>query len=262
MLVSHKEELQCVTLYEQLKKLIAEGADSTLTEDTRGLTVLHFAVYKRKVELVKHIFQHASLKQCEILLNAKKNKTQSTAASIAEYNKNKEIICLLKEKEGQISKSKEELTWIFKDLKMLKKKTETDKQFVYERIKQFIKDGWGSTVTDDRGLTFLHYAAVFQDIILGHLIKDNAEPEEYRALLSVQSQKQQLTPYDIVFNSEQKNSEYENLLKLLKPEENQNVSQPSSQPSYGQVTFFSPTRLSNSDELELESSQAISSPAM
>ena len=249
MRLAHGQEPQCATFYEQLKQLIAEGVDPTVTQNIIGVTILHAAVYIGDIELVTHILQHASLKQCAILLNAKTKKEQ-TATSIAENKNYREIGCLLKERE--------ELIAIFKDLNILQKIE--NKQPLYERIKQFIKNGGDPTVTDDRGLNFLHYVASFPDITLGLLIKDNANPEHYRELLSAQSQKQKLTPYGIVLKYKKKSSEYENLLKLLNPKENQNVAQPSQQ-SYGQVPFFSsPTLLSDGDKPV--SSQATSSLAI
>ncbi|MCD6045594.1 MAG: hypothetical protein K0R48_757 [Gammaproteobacteria bacterium] len=246
MRLVHGKEPQCATFYEQLKQFIAEGVDPTVTQNIIGVTILHAAVYIGDIELVKHILQHASLKQCEILLNAKIKKEERSATAIAEYKNYREIISLLKERE--------ELIAIFKGLKML---GETEnKQPLYERIEQFIKNNGNPDVTDDNGLNFLHYAAWFGDITLLLLVKEQVKLEQYRALLCAKSKNKGLTPYDIL-ERKKKASENEKMLELLNPKSEQNILQPS-QSSSGQFTFFNPTLLTEGQDL----SQVNPSPTM
>jgi ankyrin repeat protein len=231
MLVAHKEEPQRDTLYEQLQQLIAEGVDSTVTEPTRGLTILHHAVYKKKTALVKHILLCATLEQCKILLSAETNNSKSTVFSIAEYYKDEEILSLLREKQIEIFKA--ESAAIFKELKKLKRIK--DKDLLYGKIEEFIKESENPLVVNDNGLNFLHYAAYFEDVNLVSIVKKGATPSQYQTLLHGKSKNEHLTPYGILKRQESENKE---MLDLLNPEAAHNASQ-----SGGQFTFFNPTLL-------------------
>ena len=141
ILVSHEEklqdaslyeQLQCASLYEQLKQLVAEGVDPTMTEDTKGFTILHYAVDSYDMDLIKYISQHISLKQCQELLSAKTKDVNLTPISMAEKY-NYENIRLLLEK-------KKDLIEIFTELKRLREMKKADRQLLYNKIKQRLND--------------------------------------------------------------------------------------------------------------------------
>ncbi len=234
MLVSHERKLQCASLCEPLKLLVAEGVDPTKTEEANDFTILHYAVDSFDKDLVEYILQHISLKQCQELLSAKTKDLSLTPMSMANTYNYANIFLLLKEKKDLIE--------IFSGLRNLKKisETEKDRALLDKKIEQFIINGGDPTLTDDRGLNFLHYAACFDDIKLISLIKKNVTPQQYKELLCTKSRKLKETPYEVVQNHKKKSPERESMLKLLNPEPNQNISQ-SLEPLGGQSAFFRPT---------------------
>jgi hypothetical protein len=233
MLIAEKEASQFGTLYEHARWLIAEGVDSTVTEPTRGWTILHHAVYKNYRGLVGHILGYASLGQSKILLRAKTKKTKSTVFSIANSYGYKEIISLLEKKQDEIFK--EESAAIFIELAKLERIK--DKELLYKRIKEFIKDGGDPMVTSDNGWGFLHYAVNFNDIVLARRIKESITPAQYEVLLCAETKELKVTPYQMAVNRNEKGIKNEGLLQLLKPQIDKDISQPLEQFN-GKFTFF------------------------
>jgi ankyrin repeat protein len=230
ILVSDEKTVQRAALYEQLKQLIIEGADLKVIEDSKGFTALHYAVDNYDIDLVRYVLQHSSLGQIETLLSTK-TKNDLTPISIAEEFNYETIFLVLVRKKDLIQ--------IFAGLKLLGTATEKDKQALYEKITQFIEQGGDPVSKDDRGLTFLHYAACFKDIGLVRLIKEHSTLEQYAILLHTKSRNLKKTPHETLRlqYEKQKGPANSEMLELLDPKAAQNMP-PSSQQVGGAFSFF------------------------
>lgn len=232
ILVSDEKTIQRAALYEQLKQLIAEDVDTTVIEEGKGFTALHYAVDNFDIGLVQYILQYSSLEQCKALLSTK-TKDGLTPISMAKDNNFADIFSLLVKKK--------DLLQIFAGLERFRKAKEKDKKALYEKIKHFIKNDGDPTSKDDRGRNFLHYAACFDDIELIRLVKEESKPEQYATLLRMESNQLKLTPYNTLLRRKNGQAHIE-MLALLDPKAAQNIP-PSSQQVGGAFTFFNPTFL-------------------